>query len=52
LDFRHVAKLDQRLVAFDLVRLAAGHIKCQRLAVDPDKLLAVLAPIHAEPVRP
>jgi hypothetical protein len=26
LDFRHVAKLDQRLVAFDLVRLAAGHI--------------------------
>jgi hypothetical protein len=30
LDFGHVVKLDQRLIAFDLVRLA-GHIKGQRL---------------------
>jgi len=33
------ALVAQRLTAFDLVRLAAGHIKGQRLAVDPDKLL-------------
>src|SRR5580704_17287053 len=33
LDFGHVVKLDQRLIAFDLVRLTSGHIEGQRLAV-------------------